>query len=186
VVDLTSHGRVEHREYVQVTIPNDFPEAARWPGVRTIGMATRTHRKTNEEKEKTETRYDISSERRNIKNFARYVRKHRSIENSLHRVTDMTFREDESRFRERAIADNLSWIRRFTITLLKQHHGKHNLVVKRRMAARSFDFLIELIFGIKKTAKVTINYVRQQWGKVPLSSRSNFCCGVACQNCDFL
>jgi Transposase len=75
VEEETSHGRVEHREYFQVTLPEDFPEAKRWPGIKTIGMVTRTHRKTGQKKEKTETRYYISSERRNGEEFARYVRK---------------------------------------------------------------------------------------------------------------
>ena len=119
-----SHGREERREYYQVTIPKNFPEASRWPNAKTIGMAIRTHRKTGEEKETTEIRYYISSERRNGKDFARYVRKHWGIENGLHWVMDMTFREDESRVMERTIADNLSWIRRFTVTLLKQHRAK--------------------------------------------------------------
>ena len=147
VEEETSHGRVEHREYVQVTVPQDFPEAKKWNGLKTIGMVRRTHRKTNEKKEKTETQYYISSERRNVKNFARYVRKHWDIENSLHWVLDMTFREDESRIRERTLADNISWIRRFTITLAKQNQRKGSLVGKRRKAAWSFDFLLELIRG---------------------------------------
>ena len=59
----------------------------------------------------------------------------------------MTFREDESRIRERTIADNISWIRRFTITLAKQNRRKGSIVGKRRKAAWSFDFLIELLIG---------------------------------------
>lgn len=151
VEEETSHGRVERREYFQVTLPEDFGEAKRWPGVKTIGMVTRTHRKTNEEEETTETRYYISSERRNGPEFSRYVRKHWGIENSLHWVLDMTFREDESRIRDRTVADNLSWIRRLTITLLKQHPAKTSLVGKRRAAAWSFDFLLELIRGKQMT-----------------------------------
>jgi Transposase len=128
-----------------VTLPENFPEAKRWPGIKTIGMVTRTHRKIGRKKEKTETRYYISSERRNGKEFARYVRNHWGIENSLHWVMDMTFREDESRVRERTIADNISWIRRFTITLIKQNLRKGSIVGKRKKTAWSFDSLIELI-----------------------------------------
>lgn len=147
VEEETSHGRVELREYFQITIPEDFEAAKRWKGAKTIGMVRRTHRKTNETKETTETRYYISSEHRNGKDFARYVRKHWGIENSLHWVLDMTFREDESRTRDRTLADNLSWIRRMTINLLRLHPAKTSLIGKRRMAAWSFDFLIELILG---------------------------------------
>jgi len=147
VEEETSHGRVERREYVQATVPKDFSEAKKWSGLKTIGMVRRTHRKTNEDVEKTETRYYISSERRNGRDFARYVRRHWGIENSLHWILDMTFREDESRIRDRNVADNISWIRRFTITLAKQNQRKGSIVGKRRKAAWSFDFLLELIRG---------------------------------------
>jgi len=154
VEDEVSHGRIEHREYYQATIPPDFAETRRFPNAETIGMVIRTHT-AGDGKIKTETRYFISSERRNGANFACYVRRHWAIENSLHWVLDMTFREDESRIRDRVVADNLSWIRRFTITLLKRHPSKTSLVGKRRQAGWSFDFLMELILGIHKTPDFT-------------------------------
>ena len=121
--DEVSHGRTEHREYFQATIPPDFAEAKRRPNAETIGMVVRTHT-GKDGKPKTETRYCISSEVLFVQDFASYVRRHLGIENPLHRVLDMTFREDESRIRNRVMADNLSWIRRFTITLLKRHLPK--------------------------------------------------------------
>ena len=142
-----SHGRLEHREYYQLTVPKDFSEQERWTGLRTVGMAVREH-EDSDGKSKRETRYFISSERRNGKEFARYVRGHWGIENSLHWVMDMTFREDESRIRERTLADNISWIRRFAITLYKRHPAKKSLVGKRKMAAWSFSFLMELLRGV--------------------------------------
>lgn len=149
VEEEVSHGRQEHREYYQVTIPEDFREAQCWAGARTIGMVKRTCI-NNKGKTSVETRYYLCSIRRNGKEFARYVRQHWSIENTLHWSMDVTFGEDACRIRERTIADNLSWIRRFTITLLKQHPGKGSLVGKRRMAAWSFDFLLQLILGNRK------------------------------------
>ena len=60
---------------------------------------------------------------------------------------------DWDRFDE-AYADNLSWIRRLTITLIKQNSRKGSIVGKRRKAAWSFDFLLELIKGTQeKTEK---------------------------------
>jgi len=150
----TSHGRTEHREYRQATVPPEFFQKKRWAGLKTVGMVTRT-RTDAKGKTETETRHFISTERRNGADFARYVRRHWGIENSLHWVLDMTFREDESRVRDRNVADNLSWIRRFTITLLKRHPGKQSLVGKRRMAGWSFDFLMELILGIQQTPENT-------------------------------
>ena len=146
IEEETSHGRQEHREYYQMTVSEDFPELSRWTGLRTVGMTVRTH-VDKQGKSKTERRYFISSERRNGKLFAGYVRGHWGIENSLHWVMDVTFREDDSRIRERTLADNISWIRRFAITLYKQHPAKKSMATKRKMAAWNFSFLMELILG---------------------------------------
>jgi predicted transposase YbfD/YdcC len=79
-------------------------------------------------------RYFINSLSRHGRRFANCVRGHWSIENKLHWVLDMTFREDESRVRERRLADNLGWLRRLAMTLLKQHPGKQSIAMKRRMS----------------------------------------------------
>jgi hypothetical protein len=61
---------------------------------------------------------------------------------------DMTFREDESRTGDRHAAENLAWLRRLTLGLLKQHPGKkHRFVMKRRMAGWNPSFLAEILFG---------------------------------------
>ena len=130
-----------------MTIPSDFSQQQRWTGLRTIGMVIREYVDGNG-KSKREIRYFISSERRNGKAFARYVRGHWGIENSLHWIMDVTFREDESRIRERTLADNISWIRRFAITLYKQHPRKESIAGKRKLAAWSLPFLLELVMGI--------------------------------------
>ena len=70
-----------------------------------------------------------------------------AIENTLHWSLDMTFREDESRVRERRMADNLSWLRRIALTLIKQHPHKQSLVMKRRLAGWSIDFLMQILTG---------------------------------------
>ena len=79
--------------------------------------------------------------------FADVVRGHWAIENTLHWSLDMTYREDESRVRDRNFAQNLSWIRRLTLSLIKQHPGKESYAMKRRMAAWSVDFMMQLLTG---------------------------------------
>ena len=59
----------------------------------------------------------------------------------------MTYREDESRVRNRTFAENLSWLRRMTLSLIKQHPGKHSNIMKRRMAGWSVDFLMQILTG---------------------------------------
>lgn len=144
VEDETSHGRVEHREYYQMLVGNDFPLRNQWAGLKSVILVIRTHI-NKAGKSVTEKRYFISSLGRDGRAAARYVRKHWGIENSLHWVLDMTFREDESQIEDRILGENLSWIRRFTVTLAKAHPSKMSVVGKRRAAAWSFEFLMELL-----------------------------------------
>jgi predicted transposase YbfD/YdcC len=139
------HGRKERRYYFQLSAPVDLQGRDGWRGLRTIGMAIRACEVNG--RETSEVRHYICSTKRNIKQFAAAVRGHWGIENTLHWSLDMTFREDESRTRGRRIADNLAWIRRLVLTLLKQHPGKGSLAMKRRKAGWSVDFLTELLTG---------------------------------------
>ena len=77
--------------------------------------------------------------------FAQSVRGHWGIENSLHWVLDVTFDEDQSRARDRRLADNLSWLRRFAISLMKQHPSKHSIVGKSEIAGWDNDFLLQVL-----------------------------------------
>lgn len=139
------HGRLESRTYYQMAAPSYLHGRAEWKGLKTIGAAVRVY----EEKgiEKRDVRYYISSLRRNGRQFAQAVRRHWGIENSLHWSLDMTYREDESRVRNRTFAANLSWLRRLTLGLIKQHPGKQSNIMKRRMASWSLDFLMQVLTG---------------------------------------
>jgi predicted transposase YbfD/YdcC len=141
----THHGRKEHRYYYQVTAPKAMPGREQWAGLRTLGAVIRVC-ETGENRT-IDTRFYISSQRRNIGRFARLVRGHWSIENTLHWSLDMTFREDETRTRQRQLADNLAWLRRLALTLVKQHPYKQSLVMKRRMAGWNADFLLQVLTG---------------------------------------
>jgi predicted transposase YbfD/YdcC len=139
------HGRLEARTYYQVTAPSHLRGRSEWKGLKTIGAAVRVYEQNGVEKR--DIRYFISSLRRNGERFARAVRNHWGIENSVHWSLDMTFREDESRVRERTFADNLSWLRRMTLSLIKQHPGKESNIMKRRMAGWSVDYLMQILTG---------------------------------------
>ena len=139
------HGRLEARTYYQITAPSHLRGRSEWKGLKTIGAAIRVYEQNGVEKR--DIRYFISSLRRNGEQFANAVRSHWGIENSLHWSLDMTFREDESRVRERTFADNLSWLRRMTLSLIKQHPGKESNIMKRRMAGWSVDYLMQILTG---------------------------------------
>jgi predicted transposase YbfD/YdcC len=137
------HGRREERRYYQMTAPSYLYGRSEWEGLKTIGAAVRIYEENGVQK--SDTRYYLSSLRRHGKQFAHAVRNHWSIENTLHWSLDMTYREDESRVRHRTFTQNLSWLRRFTLSLIKQHPSKESNIMKRRMAGWSVDFLMQIL-----------------------------------------
>jgi predicted transposase YbfD/YdcC len=139
------HGREETRTYLQLPAPEGLPGFPRWRGLKSIGLVTSCC--VRDGQETTEVRYYISSLDVDVKQFARAVRGHWSIENSCHWSLDMTFREDESRIRERHLRENFAWLNRFALSLLKQHPGRQSVVMKRRSCGWSDDFLMEVVTG---------------------------------------
>ena len=137
------HGRVDERAYYLARIPRAFAPAADWPDIKAIGYALRltTHA---DGRETCEVRYYICSRYLSGKRFAEAVRSHWGIE-SMHWVLDVTFREDDSRTRERTLGNNLSWLRRFAVTLLKRHPAKDSIRGKMLRCAYSTDFLAEVL-----------------------------------------
>jgi predicted transposase YbfD/YdcC len=139
-----SHGRQEQRYYVLAKLPRDFPQKDQWPGIAAIGMAVRVTEKADGATS-GDVRYFISSCYLSGRRFAEAVRGHWSIENSLHWVLDVSFREDQSRTRHRRMADNLAWLRRFAVSLLKRHPSKHSVIGKSRIAGWNNEFLLEVL-----------------------------------------
>ena len=139
------HGREEMRTYLQLPAPEELPDFMRWKGLKSIAMVT--SRCLRDGQETVEVRYYISSLTLDVKRFARAARGHWGIENSCHWSLDMTFREDESRLRERNLRENFAWLNRFALSLLKQHPGRQSLIMKRRSCGWSDAFLMEVVTG---------------------------------------
>jgi predicted transposase YbfD/YdcC len=137
------HGRTDERGYFLAKTPRDFGPADDWPDVKAIGYAIRltTH---DDGRESCETRYYISTRYLSGKRFAEAVRSHWAIE-SMHWVLDVTFREDDSRTRERTLGNNLSWLRRLAVTLLKRHPVNDSTRGKMLRCGYSPEFLAEVL-----------------------------------------
>lgn len=88
-----------------------------------------------------ETRYFISSLAPQASELLGCIRSHLGIENSLHWVLDVVFKEDANQTREAAKAENLSVLRRMALNLLKRHPDKRSVAQKRFAAALNTSFL---------------------------------------------
>jgi predicted transposase YbfD/YdcC len=138
-----AHGRIDERAYYLTKVPRDVAAFDMWPQVKAIGYALRLTRHADGH-ESCEVRYYILSRYLSGKRFAEAVRGHWGIE-SMHWTLDVTFREDDSRTRERTLANNLSWLRRFAVSLLKRHPADDSL--RGKMLACAYDpaFLAEVL-----------------------------------------
>lgn len=145
---VKGHGRVDELTYYQFEVPKGILGRSDWKKFRTIGVAVRV----SEEGDKVtrEVRYFISSLRLGVRRFASGIRGHWGIENTLHWCLDVTFREDESRLRDRRAADNVAWLKRFAISLLKQRTDKESIAMRRRMAGWNTDYLSQVL-GLQKS-----------------------------------
>ncbi|MCA9201555.1 MAG: ISAs1 family transposase, partial [Planctomycetales bacterium] len=145
---VKGHGRVDTLIYYQMPVPKSMLSTHQWPSLRTIGVAIRISEQNGNTT--SEVRYYISSLRLGVKQFAQAVRGHWSIENTLHWCLDVTFREDENRTRNRHAADNLAWLKRFALSLLKQQSDKESIAMRRRMAGWNVNYLAQVL-GIAAT-----------------------------------
>jgi predicted transposase YbfD/YdcC len=112
--------------------------------LESVGVVT--SRRVKGDQESIEIRYYLSSLPVDVELFARAVRGHWSVENACHGTLDVTFREDDSRARERVLGSNITWLYRFTLSILKQHPDRRmSLIMKRRGCGWSEKFLMEVI-----------------------------------------
>mgnify|MGYP000190442817 CR=1 FL=1 len=138
-----AHGRTETRTYIQMPVPKDLPGADRWRGLLSLGVAILYCIRGG--KETIEARYFISSMPVKVKQFARAVRNHGGIEKTYHWWLDVTYREDESRIRERHLRENFAWLNRFSLSLLKQHRSKESIAMKRRACGWNENYMLEIL-----------------------------------------
>ena len=138
------HGRVETRK-CEVYEPSSWiMENHPWKGIRSIVRITSTRWIARTGEETVETRLYISSLDAG-QPFCQLIRSHWAVENSLHWVLDMTFREDMQRKREGMAAENFALVRKFALNILKHDKGKGSLVTKRLKAGWSMDYMFSLL-----------------------------------------
>jgi predicted transposase YbfD/YdcC len=138
------HGRIEIRRYWQVSDLSWFGERSRWKALQSIGMVE-AERHVGEQVS-IERRYYLSSLAPDIRRFAQAVRSHWGIENSLHWVLDVTFREDESRIRTGAAPENFTLLRHIAVNMLNRDPSDtRSLAMKRRRAGWDNTYLAQIL-----------------------------------------
>jgi predicted transposase YbfD/YdcC len=143
------HGRIEQRtasvikEVDWLDGDRRFPGELRLPGaaciIRVMSRAELSDRC------RFETRYYISSAALDAQRAAEAVRGHWGIENQLHWVLDVVFREDQSRLRKGHGAKNMAIVRHFAINLVRSAKDKRSIKLRRKIAGWDPNYLAELL-----------------------------------------
>lgn len=145
----TGHGRCESRYYDTMDVPDTFRTADEWKGIKSIGRVV-TFLGPEADCD-GDVRYYINSFASDAKRFATAVRSHWGIENSLHWVMDVTFGEDGCRIHKDHGAENVSWLRRLAISLIKRDtSAKDTISGKRSRAGYDQQFFKQMLASISE------------------------------------
>jgi predicted transposase YbfD/YdcC len=141
------HGRYEQRTVEVLPAREYLSEAQRalWAGVVSLVMVTCRVWEQATERQSTEVRYFLSSLPPVARRIGSAIRGHWNIENGLHWVLDVVFREDARRVYDRTTAENVAFLNRLALSLLRGDTGKSSLKVKRKRAGWSLSYLMQLL-----------------------------------------
>lgn len=139
-----AHGRQERRRYWVMSDVQSLPERKKWVNLSAVGCVE--SQRTIGDKTTTEKRYYLLSQALDASQFAQTVRGHWGIENQLHWILDVGFREDESRGTLGYSAENLAVIRHIAVNLITQEKSaKVGTRAKRKKAGWDDQYLFKVL-----------------------------------------
>lgn len=147
----TSHGREEKRVCTVIQAKEGktlgINPLEKWPSLNSLIKVRneRTDLKTGETS--SETRYFISSLKVSAQELLQAIRGHWEVENKLHWVMDVIFREDDSRARTGFSPENFSMLRQFALNLIKMEPSKKSIKRKQKLSGWDEDFLISVLLN---------------------------------------
>jgi predicted transposase YbfD/YdcC len=137
------HGRIETRNYTVIGDVDWLQERHQWPGLKSVVMVE-SRREING-KVTDETRFYITSLMLLANAVGPMIRAHWAIENSLHWVMDMVFRDDECRVRTDNAPANFATCRHIAYNLTRKAPGKDSIRLRRKTAGWDDDYLASLV-----------------------------------------
>jgi predicted transposase YbfD/YdcC len=144
------HGRLEIRECWTISDPELLEyirKAEAWSELQTIGLVRATRRINDTQS--VQNRYYITSLSGGARTILQGVRYHWGIENSLHWVLDVVFREDQARMRQGNSAHNFAMLRHIALNLLRtQKSGPKSVRGKRLKAAWDNHYLFKVLLSL--------------------------------------
>ena len=137
---IKNHGRIESREYRVMSDPQDIKMmfGEKWKHVKCVGMAKLVRRIGNDES--CETHYHLLDIPVSAEKYASLARGHWGIENSLHWVLDIHFREDSSTANADAATENLALLRKICFNFTKLDPQLAKKTTKKKM----IDYMTDL------------------------------------------
>ena len=140
------HGRIETRECYICPDIDWLNNRENWAGLNGIGVIV-SKREENEKEPSTVRHYFLYSMKNTCAaDVLRIKRSHWAIENQLHWMLDVTFREDDCRARTENAAENLNILRKQALQLMKQETSSNrSMRAKRLKCAYDFNYALKVI-----------------------------------------
>ena len=138
------HGRTEIRRYWTMPVRELFYDENQWVGLESIGLVESVRKIGSETS--TSKRYYLNSFSSNAQLLAHAVRSHWGVENNVHWVLDVAFKEDDCPVYSDHAPENLAQLRKMSLNLLSQEKSlKIGVANKRLKAAWDNNYLAKVL-----------------------------------------